>query len=625
MALFLVGLALFSACGDGGLVMPSLPDHGEVGLQTVADGAVVTYGERIDASLQAGPDERAPDRIEVTFRDAAGEVAASRTIVAAEIDRSRLPPLAIDELPTGYYTLRFELFRDGRRIGDHQRRLFISTAPFAVAGISAYPPTFMTDSRGILRADLNLPPQADPYIRWSFNGRPISRGLLSAGAGELLLRSPAAEGVYSVELELFPEAPRDADWGFASQVLQRTDLVVKESPGSADRGFGPPESYYVLLHFAGNTRDSGMRTKLLGGQAAEARESGEVDLRIAHDLFGYYLDGSSGIEFNEVIVPYRAGGFAPFSVALRLVLTEPQSDRVLFQSESADSSFGLQLLLAGEGELQARLYAGELMTAVTTSGAGVRAGRPFDVNLSLVPRVTDTVLELFVDGEPASGADTALRLPQPAEGVDGQWQRLAGHSVIGGRNGFAGVIDEFGVFFRDERNRPAANTAPFRAAQVRRYGDALIFAEGFESGRLPAALATRGTVRVGKGGVFLDPKGVLVGPQFAHDIGAVTLELSVAADREATYRIDVRSVADGALMLSRHRRGTETVVLHLDRSHEGLTFVIPEHEEYEIALPVGFSAARLEIVNDSAEREVAVESLLAYLGTRQVRQSMNVP
>lgn len=605
--------------------MPSLSEDGDLRLQTVADGTVVTRSGTISATLLPGPQGRYPDRVEVTFIDQDGEAAAERTISAAEIDRGRLPALAVEQLATGFYTVHFKLFNDGRRSAEFQRRLFVSDAPFAVASISAYPPTFMTDSKGILRAELDIPPQADPFLRWSFNGEPVMQGLLSAGAGELMLRSPQSEGVYPVVLELFPAAPRGADFGFASQVSQQSDLVVKESRSASERGFGPPQSYYVLLHFAGNTRDSGMRNALVGATAASAQTFGAAELRIVHELFGYYLDGAAAIGFEEVILPFTNAGLEPFSIAMRLALTEPQRDRVLFSARAEDSSLELRLELADEGELRLQLAARGRSATVTSEGAALQPGRPVDINVAVVPHAGYTSVAWFVDREPAGAADIPLGFARPNRGLDGRWQPLAGRSVIGGEGGFIGVIDEFGIFFRDEHSRPAANTSPFRVEQLRRHGESLIVAEGFERPPLPQSFATRGEVTVAGGSAVLEPGAALIGPAVGFDSSEVTLELSIEFAGTPAPRVELLNVADDAPLLSHSLGGPGVLRFQLERRADLLWIRVNDRDPVQAPIAAPFSGVRLEIANDAGAAEVRVDSLLAFHGTSGIRQSLHVP
>ena len=65
--------------------------------------------------------------------------------------------------------------------------------------------------------------------------------------------------------------------------------------------------------------------------------------------------------------------------------------------------------------------------------------------------------------------------------------RQDGTTVIGGPNGFSGVIDELGVYYRDDQGRPSADPAQYLRTAQRKYGRDLVLAYGFETANLPPA------------------------------------------------------------------------------------------------------------------------------------------
>lgn len=661
----LVVLAILSGCGDAGLLLPGLTDEGDTVIQTVADGAVLTRDHPLEAALQLRPGQQEPDRVEVTFIGRTGSAVASRTVVATEIDRGRLPNLALDALEPGYYRVEFALYSAGRRTDTVRRKLFVVDGTYRIAGVSAYPPAFMPDSQGILRADLEIPDGADPYLRWSFGGRTVSEALLSAGGGELLLRSPESEGVYTVQLELFPLAPPAGGYEFAAQLVQQADLVVRETRMPGERSFGPAASYYVLMHFAGNLRDSGMRPRLLGPAASDARLVGDVAPAIVEELFGYLLADGGAVAFDEAIVPFRDDGIGPFSVSMRLVLTEPsgagaaaragergRTDR-LFALEAHNPSFSLQLELSGDDVLAAHLQVDGRTATLSAHVPGLRHRGPVELSLAVVPRSTGTDLAWFVDGALAAGDSTPLRLPLPrvaartrdADGTSAAaapgWRALQGRTVLGGERGFAGLIDEFGVFFRDEHDRPSANVAPFRLEQLRRHGEVLLLAEGFESGRLPDGFALEGGGEFAEGAAWLPPATTLTPPALElrpDGADGVTVEIVTHADSRGRLQVGLRSgsgtqpellyEAPPRTVAGDDRRSAGTVgtpdgdsprhaaaaplVLHLRLRDGRLLTQSDRSPPLELPLAPGAHSLQLEITNGAAEGDLGIESVSAY-------------
>lgn len=651
---FLVVLVILSGCGDGGLMLPGLADDGDAMLQTVADGAVLSRDRPLEATLRLRPGQREPDWVEVTFTSQAGTVGASETITAGEIQQGRLPSVAMDSLEPGYYQVEFELYTAGRRTDSVRRKLFLVDGTYRIAGVSAYPPAFMPDSQGILRADLEIADGADPYLRWSFGGQTVSEGLLSAGGGQLLLRSPEAEGVYAVQVELFPFAPPAGGYGFVSELTQQTDLVVRAARLPGERSFGPSTSYYVLMHFAGNLRDSGMRPKLLGATAAEAKLVGDAEPAIVEALFGYQLSDGTAITFDEAVVPFRNGGVGPFSVSMRLVpsgsssaglddtQTATRRSQTFFALEAPDPAFSLNLELSDGNALTAHLQVDRNSSTVTAVVSGLMQRRPVELSFAVVPRSGGTDLAWFVDGELVAGGTTSLTLPLPREGEreserdrasrgeETGWRALEGSTVIGGKNGFSGLIDEFGVFFRDEHDRPSANVAPFRLEQLRRHGEMLLFGDGFESNAVPEGFELEGDGAVTQGVVLLQPGAVLRSPPVKLQGDGITIEVVPRADSRVRLLIGLRG-NDGALLQPPHellpRTGDEgaPLVLHLQMRDRSLLTRFGRLDPVEIPLAPELESLRLEVSNASVESDLGIASITAFRDSGGYFSVIDVP
>ena len=62
-----------------------------------------------------------------------------------------------------------------------------------------------TTASVMLKAELDIPAGADPYLRWSWKGKVLAKGTLGNGFGQILWVAPSDQGVYTITLELFPE------------------------------------------------------------------------------------------------------------------------------------------------------------------------------------------------------------------------------------------------------------------------------------------------------------------------------------------------------------------------------------------------------------------------------------
>ncbi len=121
--------------------------------------------------------------------------------------------------------------------------------------------------------------------------------------------------------------------------------------------------------------------------------------------------------------------------------------------------------------------------------------------------------------------------------ANNSWTPVPGVSLIGApdRNGtsdgFSGILDEFGVYFRDSSLRPATDNAIFETVMATKYGTALVYAKGFEGLYLPDGVETTGPVAVKSGDLVLGPGGAITFPRFLFDREDLLVE--VALDRSA--------------------------------------------------------------------------------------------
>lgn len=623
-------LLLFSSCGESGLLLPPLSEDGDISVQTVSDGAVLGQADTVPFTLEVGPQGSNPDRVVVSVVDAAGRVVRTVSHAAAELDRGRVPSLAVAGIEPGLYVVEIEFFAAGRRLGGHERTVFVVNAPHRVGGISVYPPFFEPDSLGILRADLEVPAESDPWLRWSFAGRPVAEGRLSEGAGQIVLRSPRSEGVYAVRLELFPQAPRGADFRFPSPIVQNSDLVVRQARAGLERGLAPASSFYSLLHLAGNLRDAGMRIQLLGESATPARLIGEPDPRIVQEFFGYFFENGGGIEFNEVLLPYRGGGLDPFSVVVRMVPARVVDGAILFAATSDDGEFSLTVRQLEEGYLAAELRVGERSARAVTDVPVAPAGVPVDINLAVLPGAERTELRWFAQGERVGGRFVDIGFPRPEEGAP--HGAVAGVTRIGGPGGFVGLLGEFGIFFRDGSRRPAADIERFRAAGARRFGDDLILAEGFESG-LGAVLDAQDAEVIGEASVLrIAPGGVVVLRAVDLSDGSVVVEVTPVGDEgtempavdqmellvaHATDDSPIVSVGMDGTVAAAGLSPSRLVFLYPVRFMLSLqegAVVVADDTGGTVSVPVVPVPGELNLTlaNRSADQTVEIESILVY-------------
>ncbi len=107
------------------------------------------------------------------------------------------------------------------------------------------------------------------------------------------------------------------------------------------------------------------------------------------------------------------------------------------------------------------------------------------------------------------GSSTAARCPSASPGSCSPRWTPTGSATVGGHDGFSAVIDELGVYYRDDAGRPATDPTLLRQALRRQHGDRLLLADGFDGMFLPAGFTARGKAALGAGRLALSPEASL--------------------------------------------------------------------------------------------------------------------
>lgn len=588
LGIVLLPILLLSACGETALLVPELEPEDELTINTSDSGTIYQVDDGIPVSIQtSGAEGEEPllDRLEVTLETIEGERIGRSTIEGEALQSGPVPEIAVPDVEPGEYRLLLVLFSEGGEIARAERRFFIAEGQYAVDGVTAFPPSFFPESSGILRVQLSVPEGADPYLRWTMDGSVLEEGYLSEGLDEVLVKSSSSEGVYPVLVEVFPTGPIDFEetgaggsgsdvteqrsFPFQSSARYTSQIVVRRTADLGEYDLAPEGSYYSLFHFMGNIRDDGARMELFDS-AAPAQTIGTPDLRVTGGLFGYHLDGSAGFRVPEFILPVRDGGMSDFSVSARLLylpeegLPEEGLERVaegdIFRAETADGDTQFRLSRHDDGSSSVYLSHDGQQDSVRSGILPGVPGEPQDIVVSVLPGEENTAVVWFIDGEFAwadslsvaveggeAAADSADTVG--SSGTDA-WERRSGESVIGGESGIRAVIDEFGIYFRNEEAQPASDLTVFRKAQERVYGEDLVYAGGFESPDTGDELEQEGEVRIEAGDLVLQPGGSVSFPEFLFSRQDLILEIEARTPTESPdTTFDLSSLGTPATLL----------------------------------------------------------------------------
>ncbi|HUX13241.1 MAG TPA: hypothetical protein VMW87_09435 [Spirochaetia bacterium] len=536
-----VFVLILAACGNPSLLVPEIQDQNPVKIDSIQSGSVVTGNAdipiRLVYSSSYSRSNGGPDNMQIKLQNPDGSDVRTFAIGQSALSTQDSFTLNFPNLPAGLYTLVVTLYEQGKVLQEQKIDFFLVQGNYRFTGISSFPSSFYPGSAGLLQAHVDVPAGTDPYLRWTMNEKTIAAGLLSSGADQVLVRAPAVEGAYNVTVEMFPAAPAGKDgFPFTSSIKQSTELFVSKTQNVGEHELGPEQSYYSLFHFRGDYRDEGERTRLADANVSPARAIGNPDLRISGSIFGYHLDGSSGFRVNEVLLPFAGSRLSPFSVTIRAMADIVETNRTLFSATSADGNFGFKLRTDGNGFVVADITSNG---SSATAESGQMIFTPGDAvlfNVSVAPGPSATQLLWFKDGTPL-GASTVPIGFGSFPSTPPQWKISAGTSTIGvastGPNdqgsatGFVGILDEFGIYFRDASLRPSTDNRIFHGAMSATYGDALDYAEGFEGLFLPDGVTTQGPVTVGSGELVLSPGSSVVFPRFLFQHEDLMVELAL--------------------------------------------------------------------------------------------------
>jgi hypothetical protein len=496
--LLVLSLLLLFACSDLSLLSPQAATTATVEVRSLTQGGVVQPDQPITFMVRGDKDSKAPLLLEITVTNSSGQGVWSSSQESPLTDEELV--LRLPALETGEYRLAFNLSRASSPAVSKEISFFYVQKPFGIAGVSSYPPTIQPENRILLRAELAYPQGADPFLRWTQDGRVLGKGRASEGFGQISWQAPKQEGVYAVRVELFPAAPTGAsDYPFASSLALTAQLYVTSATAASADELAPKDSYFSLFHFAGSLRDE------VAGVDAEAFGTAAP---LSDGQRGYRLAPGSGIRYGRLILPVNGGALSPCTLTLRLNLDENNAGRDLLTVQGPNRAFRLALFLDGEGLPQASLDLPASPGLRLPSGIkSLSPGQPHRLDLSLIPSARALTALWFLDGEQSS--TTILKVEPIGLPAEGQ-------TLIGGEGGVSGRITELGVYYQDERKRPTVDPGIYRFMMEKKYGRRLALAEGFEGSYLPEGFTVvpAAAARLDDGRLALEPDASLTLPFF---------------------------------------------------------------------------------------------------------------
>ncbi len=461
-----------TACQDRGFFMSDQSGRDPTLVQaSVRDGEILLPEDEVELTLAEDIEERSgevPDSLEIEILDPRGESLGVRELQGQELE-GPLPPIEVGASWEGMHTLVLRLFSEsGALINEKRIRFFAGTSYPSIDLLETYPPEAVPPGgKGIVVPKISA--DAGSWLRWSSGGEVLATGSYEDFHGGFVWSAPSDTGVYTLRLELFPVPPPeflDGGYPFSSPVSSEVQFFVSSGAQGIQRELGPANRYRHLLHLNGELGDEGYAS------AAFAFSSEPPPVVIREGVFGYRFRSGTQLEADTPLLPAgEEGGIAPFTLTFRYLPEGERGNSRLVQVR--DGSGSPYFLLGVDGGSRSRPYLslrgldGELRPS---SAFGREKTR--EIAVSLIPRQEELEIRWYHNGRHVS---TEIKAYDPVPLPSG------GTTIIGGEEGFRGVLYELGLYARNESGSPAADTEVFRRFVEDRYSEKeLFFADGYE-------------------------------------------------------------------------------------------------------------------------------------------------
>ncbi len=511
---FLLLLLLFvlASCTDFSLFTPAVESAEGLEIRSIREGGTVTQDESISFVIHAAEEEDL--NLEIELRTSTGESVWTNSI-SDPLTNEELE-LLLPDLETGQYQLLFLVSSENGMDIQEELNFFYADGVYAITGITSYPPTVTPDAEILLEVDLEIPAEADPFIRWSQEGTAIASGTLEEGLNQIRWQAPGEPGVYSIQVELFPVQPSDSEV-FTSSIAMTARIYISAQEILSESDLTPEDAYYSLFHFNGHLKDSGLGAA--GGADGMAETTGNAVFTAEEGYSGYRLEPGSGISYPHLVLPVKDGHLQPFTLTMMMVLDPGNSGSNLFYTAFPEGLF--QVYLNDLEQLSARLTIGEKQLEFASGIEPADYSREQVFSLSIIPGNETVGAIWFSDGYQTAGSVVTAALPEVS---------AEGSFLIGGDDGFSGVITEMGIYFQDPQKRASVDPFLYKRAMEGEHEAKLLLAEGFDGIYFPDNYHFEGPRAMSAGSLLLGPESSLTSPPFELIEGELVLEIGFAED-----------------------------------------------------------------------------------------------
>jgi len=493
LPLFAVAVLLLLSSCENSFLAPEELAKAQMIESSLRSGGLISGQEEIRFSLDAYDADVPLGSLELELQDSRRRTLKDY-LLEDPLAGFTVPVQDLQSLEDGLYFVEARLLDENEELlEERQIPFFLSDRRPVIERLETYPPSALRPGAdGIIIPRLSM--VEDAWVRWTQDGRFLEEGSLQSYREGFVWTASRNEGVYSIGFEVFPYSPAELgleSFDFESSVYEDVQFYIKRGGAGLPFELQPAGSYLHLLHLRGSTEDEGT-------SPANFELKGEAEPTVYGDLFGYLFRGRGAIEAPVGLVPAEDRLDKPFTLTFVGRLASPSASKDTAKEDENSSSVSSAGQVSGRRRIvevdgaegtrylslsydrsgSAYFQMAGMEKEQKVSGLGLFGLR--ELSLSFIPHsggsgVETATVKWYVDG--------ALRVSEtvvysPAARPE------AAVTIIGGPEGFAGIIDEFGIYYRDEQGMASADTDIYARNAIRSRGrETVYFADGYENGR----------------------------------------------------------------------------------------------------------------------------------------------
>jgi hypothetical protein len=371
-------------------------------------------------------------------------------------------PIEVPVLSPGLYIAEIILYEDSNIVSDVSVPFYSGMVMPAVDVITSYPT--IAYPGGDCRFSLlpSFPFDDKMFIVWSVDDKPVYSALVKDGGSEFIWNVPSYEGVFNISAEIYPLNPELYAERFNSPYSRSTVMYVQKEQVPDQNEFAVESNYSSLYHFRGETVDH--------AGSLELTREGFIVPGSYSSLSGYKVVKGSRLTCADIMIPYsRKEGFRPFTLSGKIMFLSANAG-AFFKVEGAESLF--ELGINGNGVIYSKLtldgkdYFSEYFAPLLDETAVY--------SFSFLPWGKKIRLAAYINGVYKASDSFVVEGNITSSVLVHSWvTELLGNQDV--------IIDEFGVYSKDETGAPAIMGTLLQNFAFNNSLENIYFIDGFDS------------------------------------------------------------------------------------------------------------------------------------------------